>query len=192
MLYASQIYLSSGLGKGREQVWQTLHYMKSLFLVNWSAFYALHFFQSTSSYGHTHFTHVTEIHLKISAINIHYRKNILLYTLKISMLSVNCTTYPIAQNTKPPSTVPPYMTHYLFLKSMCRNLECDSCTVSDTNFPSLSLSHRHSFRRGIIGDSYSLGTIPSTDDSKKLKSGNHIRVLFESLCIRAWLLASVW
>jgi hypothetical protein len=91
-----------------------------------------------------------------------------------------------------PGTSSPFLIYYSFLEPLCRILECDSCTVSDTNLPSLSLSHRSSLLKGISGDSYSLGTIPSTDDSKKLKSGNHIRVLFESLCIRAWLLASVW
>jgi len=42
------------------------------------------------------------------------------------------------------------------------------------------------------GDSYSLGTMPSTDASKKLNNGNQILVLIESRCISAWLFASVW
>jgi hypothetical protein len=38
----------------------------------------------------------------------------------------------------------------------------------------------------VNGHSNSFGTIPSTDDSKKLNKGNQTLVLPESLCIRAY------
>ena len=117
-----------------------------------------------------------------------YKQSIRLHLLTISTCVCQLCCLSNDLNSKLPGT----LSHYSFLESVCRILEWDSCTVSDTSLPSLSLSQRSSLVKGISGDSYSLGTIPSTDDSKKLKSGNHIRVLFESLCIRAWLLASVW
>jgi len=59
-------------------------------------------------------------------------------------------------------------------------------------FLAATLYHRLNVRNDGTGQSYSLGTIPSIDDSKYEKRGNQMRVRTLSGCWRTRLFASEW